>query len=97
MALYLEEFPDYDGSFYCPKGFADHSYHNDTMPRALHSVVTETMQIDYSIWQDYIDVRKREYDNQPRYCFQIHVNDALIFNYQTDDILALERLVSGVV
>lgn len=93
---YLSEFPDYDGDFYCPKGFSDNSWHNDTCPHALRRIETETRTIEFSVWQDYVDVDKREYDNAKRYAFQIHIDDELIYSYETDELQKINDLIEGV-
>ena len=93
---YKSEFPDYDGEFYCPKGWIDNSWHNDVCPRAMKRFESETLEIEFSIWQDYVDENKREYDPTKRYLFQIHVNNDLIFHYETDDLEKIKELEKGV-
>ena len=94
--MYKHEFPDYDGEFFCPEGWGDYSYHNDVCPRALCRIESKISTVDFSIWQDYVDVNKREYDNGKRYLFQIHVNNDLIYHYETDDLKEIKRLAEGV-
>lgn len=98
--MYRQEFPDYDGELFIPEGWIDNSWHNDVCPRAMHRKFCRfenvTQTIDFSIWQDYIDVNKREYDNGKRYLFQIHVNNDLIYHYETDDLEEIKRLAKGV-
>lgn len=92
-----EEFPNWDGGeLYIPKGWEDYSWHNDVCPRAMLRVESETRTVEFSLWQDYIDVEKREYDNMARYLFQIHVNGYLIYHYETDDLSEAKKLVEGV-
>lgn len=93
---YLSEFPDYDGDLYCPKGWEDYSWHNDICPRAMYMIEHEAQTIVFSLWQDYVDVNKREYDNSKRYLLQIHVNHILIYHYETDDLEEAKKLVKGV-
>ena len=93
---YRDEFPDYDGDFYCPEGWIDNSWHNDVCPRAMKRLETDTKCIEFSIWQDYLFEDKREYDDGKRYLFQIHVNNDLIYHYETDSILEIQNLVKGV-
>ena len=92
---YRSAFPYYDGEFYCPKGWFDGSYKNDTMPRAMKWFETESVQIDFSIWQNYVDVNKREY-NGKRYLFHVEVDDEVIYSYETDELSEIERLVGKV-
>ena len=56
----------------------------------------EAQTIVFSLWQDYVDVNKREYDNSKRYLLQIHVNHILIYHYETDDLEEAKKLVKGV-
>ena len=93
---YKSEFPDYDGEFYCPKGWMDNSWHNDVCPRAMKRLESETLEIEFSIWQDYVNEDKREFDDVKRYEFQIHVNGELIFHYETDDLEKIKELEKGV-
>ena len=93
---YRSEFPDYDGDFFCPDGWIDNSWHNDVCPRAMKRIEMETKSIEFSIWQDYVAEDKREYDFGKRYIFQIHVNYALIYNYETDSNAEIQNLVKGV-
>lgn len=109
---YISEFPDYDGEFYVPKGWEDNSWHNDTMPRAMLELVNvgfhyalcnrnlyekkEDNVIRFSLWQDYVDINKREIEDGKRYCFQIDIDSELIFSYETDDLEMVKELVKGV-
>ena len=91
------EFPDWDGGeLYIPKGWEDNSWHNDVCPRAMFRVESETETIEFSLWQDYIDVNEREYDGAKRYLFQIHVNGDLVYHYETDDLSEAKKLAEGV-
>lgn len=93
---YITEFPDYDGEFYIPEGWEDNSWHNDVCPRAMRRIEPETKMIEFSVWQDYVDVDKREYDNGKRYLFQIVVDNELIYHYETDDLQKIKELIEGV-
>lgn len=93
---YLSEFPDYDGEFYIPKGWVDNSWHNDVCPRAMVGLQSDTMEIVFSLWQDYVDENKREYDHTKRYLFQIHLDAGLIYHYETDSIEEAKKLAEGV-
>lgn len=93
---YSSEFPDYDGEFYCPKGWEDNSWHNDVCPRAMYRIETKAKNIEFSLWQDYVDVNKREFDNAKLYTFQIHVDSDLVYNYETDDFEEIKRITKGV-
>lgn len=93
---YKSEFPDYDGEFRVPIGFIDNSWHNDTMPRATKRVETiDDITIEINIWQDYVDMSKREYDNGKRYFFQIEVNGGCLFEYSTNKWSKIEKLVNA--
>lgn len=91
----LGEFPDYDGEFYCPKGWEDSSYHNDTCPHILKRLETETQEIEAMVWQDYVNEGKRECGGK-RYQFQITANGYDVFYFQTDDWGEIETLMEGV-
>lgn len=100
---YLSEFPNYDGELYIPeRGFHDHSYHNDIMPRAGKIIEIPNnnggiaAEVEIIIWQDYINPELREYENGKRYIFEIEVNDIPIYEYQTDDLEKIKELIRGV-
>ena len=99
---YLSAFPDYDGELFVPKGWVDYSYKNDLCPRAMKIVESETecLRIEFSLWQDYVDVDKREYDNRKRFTFEIMLFDGkgerLMYYYETDDFEEAKRLCDGV-
>jgi hypothetical protein len=93
---YISEFPDYDGDFYCPDGWEDHSWHNDVCPRARHIVEKEDRYYEFTIWQDYVFADKREYDRGTRFMFQVEVNNEIIYSYETDSLLEIQNLVKGV-
>lgn len=95
---FISEFPDYDGEFYLPKGWTDASWHNDTMPRALWYLETPNVWYQISIWQDYVDESKREYEGEPRYIFQIQEGNCvdMLFEYQTDNLDEIKLLAKGV-
>lgn len=93
---YLTEFPDYDGEFYCPKGWADNSWHNDFCPH----IEKQEGDIVIYVWQDYVDVNLREFIKK-RYLFVIEKVDEMsnvteIFNYETDDLEIIKEFMSGV-
>lgn len=94
MSLYKIEFSDYDDTLYCPDGFEDVSYHNDTMPHVRKEMKLGDKDIEINIWQDYKDIDKREYDNTKRYVFSIVVDGEIADEYQTDDINDIKRYVS---
>ena len=95
---YITEFPDYDGQFYCPEGWEDHSWHNDVCPRAMRIVDDEAKgrHYEFSIWQDYVNPNKREYDGGARYMFQIETNNEIIYSYETNNYAEIQKLVKGV-
>lgn len=93
---YKSEFPNYDGDFYCPKGFVDNSWHNDTMPRAMKRYVKNDIELEISIWQDYVDESRREREGEGRYIFEIEVNDDPIFCHNTDDLEIIKSFVENV-
>lgn len=99
---YISEFPDYDGKFYCPKGWTDASWHNDTMPRAMlrkektGNYTSSRSEVVFSIWQDYVDVGKREYDIGKRYTFCVEVDAELVFFYETDDLEEIKKLEGSI-
>ena len=97
MSLFRDAFPNWDGGeLYIPKGWIDNSYKNDTCPRAMYRIESETKTVECSLWQDYVDVDKREYDYTKRYIFQIHVNEDLVYHYETDDLSEAKKLAEGV-
>ena len=88
--MYKHEFPDYDGELIIPKGFKDLSYHNDTMPRAGKMVEFDDTAIILSIWQDYVNVDFREYEDRKRFCLQLDVNGIYIYEFESDDWSEIE-------
>lgn len=93
--LYLIEFPDYDGELYIPEGWFDNSWHNDVCPHVEKRNQDESVVMH--IWQDYVNPNKRERDYGKRYLFQICCNgDDAQFNYETDDLEVIKKLVNGV-
>lgn len=90
--LYAKEFPDYDGELYLPKGFEDVSYHNDLMPHCRLLIDVDDTKVEFNIWQDYVDAEKREYYDD-RYHFQINVGGEDVFDYGTENIEEIKRLV----
>ena len=100
---YKQEFPNYDGKFYIPKGFVDASWHNDVCPRAqmekkIPSYGGEPeVEVRFVLWQDYADPSKREYEFGKRYVFAIEVNTEVVFEYCSDDIDIILRLIKDCV
>lgn len=98
---YRSEFPDWDGGeLYIPEGWKDNSWGQNTCPHAELYVEKGDIGFSFYIWQDYIDVNKREYDNTPRYTFEIDVKtikgDYTLFFKQTDSLEEIKDLVKGV-
>ena len=97
---YLSEFPDYDGDFYIPDRWEDNSWHNDICPHAELYIERGDVAFSFYVWQDYVDVNEREYDNTPRYTFEIVVKtvngDYTLFFKQTDSLEEIKDLVKGV-
>ena len=92
--LYKQEFPDYDDSLYCPAGFMDYSYHNDMMPHVEREIKVGDVPTTIRIWQDYKNLEKREYEEYPRYAFQVLVDDDIIYEYSTDSLDQVKKLVA---
>ena len=92
---YRSEFPDYDGDFYCPQGWIDNSWHNNMSPHCEKR--DETKGVRFLIWQNYIDVEKRENEDEDRYVVQIETNGWVVYTYETDDLAKVEEFVKGVV
>ena len=92
---YIKEFPDYDGEFFCPEGWEDNSWHNDVCPHIEKRSKDGTITV--CVWQDYVDICKRERDNTKRYLFQICFDgpDAQ-FQYETNKWSKIEKLMKGV-
>ena len=97
---YRQEFPDYDDTIIIPKGFQDHSYHNDISPHIAKTIMEDKdVCIELRIWQDYKDPELREREGK-RYIFQIHiytdVMDDLLMHYETDDWGEIEKMIDMV-
>lgn len=93
---YRSEFPNYDGNFYCPKGWVDGSWHNDTCPHIMRRYeYFGGKEITYLVWQDYADKAKREYENGGRYCFQIEIDGDIIFSHDTDDLEVVKKFMQS--
>lgn len=99
---YSSEFPDYDGDFFCPKGWMDGSWHNDTMPKAVKECKALVSYKDhlytevwFTIWQDYVFEDHREYEGGKRYMFEITVGLETVFRYETDSLLEIQNFVKG--
>lgn len=91
------EFPDYDGEFHKLDGWSDNSWHNDTCPHIEKRAKHCGTEIQFCIWQDYVDVDKREvYDQLKRFLFHIYVDGNLVFNSESDDWADMENLAKGV-
>ena len=95
---YITEFRDYDGNFYIPEGWEDYSWHNDVCPHASLFKVKDDVEIEICIWQDYVDINKRDAGRRehPRYIFSIIVNGSWIFYYVTDDLEEIKKFVTMV-
>lgn len=93
MSLYKKEFPDYDGDFIVPKGWFDNSYHNDVCPRAEVRVGDN---VCFILWQDYVDINKRECSDGCRFVFMMEVDDECVFLYQTNDAKEVLKLCKSV-
>ena len=91
---YLVEFPNYDGDFYLPNGWEDNSWHNDVCPHAEKRSADESF-IAY-IWQEYIDIAKRETESGKRYVFIIEKDSDVIFEYSTNDLEIIKEMAEGV-
>lgn len=98
--LYKTEFPDYDDVLRFPKGFTncnkfvDCSYHNDVCPHVAMRFKCGGAEVEYDVWQDYLDPNKREYTSSKRFLLTIKVNDALLFYYETDEWEEMEKFIS---
>jgi len=92
---YKTEFPDFDADFYCPAGFEDYSYHNDTMPHAGKRLTVDGKDVEINIWQDYMDDDKREYPGSGRLVFQVKLvdDDDIVYEYITDDLGLIKKFV----
>lgn len=101
MSLCKTEFPDYDGNLYIPKGFEDASYHNDVCPRVQKTIIipgfgnVSDTEVTFILWQNYVDPQKREYEEEKRYVFEIQVNGANIFYYDSDDLDVMKTFISN--
>lgn len=93
---YISEFPNYDGEFHNLEGWQDNSWSNDTCPHIEKFGAKGETEISICIWQDYVDVNKREYDNTKRYLFQICINDCVIFAQESDNWKDMEKLAENV-
>ena len=92
---YKSEFPDYDGEFYCPEGWEDNSWHNDVCPHIEKRSKDDAVTV--CVWQDYVDISKRERDNTKRYLFQICCDGSdAQFQYETNKWNKIEKLMKGV-
>ena len=91
---YLVEFPNYDGDFYLPNGWEDNSWHNDACPHAEKRSADESF-IAY-IWQEYVDMAKRETESGKRYVFIIEKDSDVIFEYSTNDLEIIKEMAEGV-
>lgn len=47
---YRTEFPDYDDDLYCPDGWTDQSWHNDTCPHIQKRIDTIETEIEVNVW-----------------------------------------------
>ena len=92
---YRTEFPDYDDELYCPDGWTDQSWHNDTCPHIQKRIYTTGTEIEVDVWQDYKDENKRETLGE-RYLFTIKANGFDIFSYFTNDLGKIKELMDNV-
>lgn len=58
---YLQEFPDYDDAIHLPRGWVDHSWHNDACPSFFHPGKRAVIFLDYK------DSARREYQGAVRF------------------------------
>lgn len=79
--LYKTEFPDYDDTLPEIEGFVDDSWHNDSCPKLIkdlgYTIVT--------LWCDYKDLDKREYEGAPRYSIAVTDSHEGIVICETED------------
>lgn len=92
---YRTEFPDYDDELYCPDGWTDQSWHNDTCPHIQKRIDTIETEIEVNVWQDYKDENKREILVK-RYLFTIKANGFDVFSYETDALTKIMELMEHV-
>lgn len=90
---YKNEFPDYDGQLYLPNGWKDSSFKGDPCPSVSKVYNDDGAEVEFIIWQDYVDKKKREYDWQMRFMFQINVNNVNVFRFETDNINEIKKIV----
>lgn len=97
--IYLREFPHYDSKLYIPKGWFDGSHHNNACPHA------EKEKGGYTacIFQDYVDINKRQGSLYDRYiCLVTHDDDTaevfpnIVYEVNTNDIEVVKRFVKDV-
>ena len=93
---YQIEFPDYDDDLYCPDGWQDQSWHNDTCPHIQKRIDTADTEITVNVWQDYKDKTLRELNFGKRYSFIIEANGFYVFSYETDDLEKIKELMENV-
>ena len=90
---YRNEFLDYDGQLYLPNGWTDDSFKGNPCPSVSKVYRNGNTIVEFIIWQDYVDKKKREYDWQMRYVFQINVDNVNVFQFETDDIEEIKKFV----
>lgn len=93
---YRTEFPDYDDELYCPDGWTDQSWHNDTCPHIQKRIDTIETEIEVNVWQDYKDEALRELESSKRYLFTIKANGFNVFSYETDALTKIMELMEHV-
>ena len=90
---YMNEFPNYDSQLYLPNGWTDSSFKGDPCPSVSKVYRNGGTEVEFVIWQDYVDKSKREYDWQMRFMFQINVDNVNVFRFETDDINEIKKIV----
>ena len=91
--LYKREFPGFDAELIIPNGFEDASYHNDVCPHVSRMINRVGMEVDYTIWQDYVDPNKREHEESSRFLFIIKVDEVIVFAKGTNNWEEIEALL----
>ena len=53
----------------------------------------ENTEVEIKIWQDYMDLKLREYPESKRFTLAIYVNSNIKFEYMTDSWTDIEALL----
>lgn len=93
---YITEFPDFDSELYLLEGYEDNSWHNDICPHVERRIEDGDIEIVYLLWQDYKDPIKRENADADRYVFQIELNGNGIFEYSSNKLKKIKKVMKGV-